>query len=329
MKLLTYVPKQGKEKNPRIGVALEEHFIIDLNSTAALYLREVLGEKDPNTLASPIVPSDMISFLCRGKEAMDLASRAVSFMQGFSTDKRNGPKGPDGKPCIFSLEDIQLKAPVPRPGKIIAMGLNFLSHVVENKTDPPEYPVGFLKASSAVIGPYDPVPYPRVTRQLDYEIELAIVIGKKGKDIPRDKAYDYVAGYCVLNDLSARDIQVKEMKKRLILLSKSLDALAPMGPWLVTKDEIADPHSLLMELFVNDEKEPRQKASTREMIFKVPDLIEYWSQMTLEPGDIITSGTPAGIGLYRQPEPNQWLLKPGDVVEARIEKLGALRNKII
>ncbi len=329
MKLVTYVPKQSGEGNPRIGVLLDEHFIMDLHSATVLYLREVLREKDPSAFASRIVPSDMISFLCRGKEAMDLASRTVRFMQGFSTHNKDGPKGPDGKPVIFSLGDVRLKAPVLRPGKIIAMGLNFMSHVEENKTDPPEYPVGFLKAPSAVTGPYDPIPYPRATKQLDYEVELAIVIGQKGKEIPKEKALDYVAGYCIMNDLSARDLQAKEMRKRMILLSKGLDAMAPMGPYLVTPDEIADPDSLLMELQVNDEPEPRQKAYTSEMIFKVHDLVAYWSQMTLEPGDVITSGTPAGIGLYRGPDPNAWLLKPGDVVEARIEKLGAIRNRIV
>jgi 2-keto-4-pentenoate hydratase/2-oxohepta-3-ene-1,7-dioic acid hydratase in catechol pathway len=173
------------------------------------------------------------------------------------------------------------------------------------------------------------VPYPHgSTKQLDYEIEMAIVVGKKGKNIPEEKAYDYVAGYMIMNDLSARDVQHKEMQKRLILLSKSLDGFAPVGPWLVTPDEIPDPHNLGMELWVNQESEPRQKSSTNQLIYNVPDLIAYWSQMTLEPGDIITSGTPGGVALFRQP-PEQWFLKPGDVVEARIEKLGFIRNKIV
>lgn len=329
MKLLTYVPKQGKEKNPRLGVLLGEKYVMDLQSAAILYLREVLREKDPSLLVSQTLPNEMIGFLSRGSEAMDLASRTASFMAGFSMSQKEGPKDLDGRPVLLKLEDVELKAPVPRPGKIIAMGLNFMSHVVENQTDPPEYPVGFLKASSSVVGPYDPVPYPRSTKQLDYEVELAVVIGRKGKEIPKEKAWDYIAGYSILNDLSARDLQAKEMKKRLILLSKSLDGLGPMGPWLVTRDEIPDPDSLLMELYVNDEKEPRQRAYTREMIFKIPELIHYWSQMTLEPGDIITSGTPAGIGLYRKPDPEAWLLKPGDVVRAKIEKLGEIRNRII
>ena len=210
------------------------------------------------------------------------------------------------------------------------MGLNFRDHAEENKVPIPELPVAFLKASSCVIGPYDSVPYPHdSTKQLDYEIEMAIVIGKKGKYVPKEKAFDYVAGYMIMNDLSARDIQHKEMQKRLVLLSKSLDAFGPLGPYLVTPDEIPDPHQLGMELWVNSEPEPRQKSSTNQLIYNVPDLIAYWSQMTLEPGDVITSGTPGGVAFFKQPDPEQWFLKPGDVVEARIERLGFIRNKIV
>jgi 2-keto-4-pentenoate hydratase/2-oxohepta-3-ene-1,7-dioic acid hydratase in catechol pathway len=230
---------------------------------------------------------------------------------------------------VFSPSKVSLRAPIPRPGKIIAMGLNFRDHAEENKVPIPEMPVGFLKASSCVVGPYDPVPYPQEsTKQLDYEIEMAIVIGKRGKNISREKAFDHVAGYMILNDLSARDIQHNEMQKRLVLLSKSLDGFGPMGPWLVTPEEIPDPHNLSMELRVNSESEPRQKSSTHQLIYDIPDLIAYWSQMTLEPGDVITSGTPGGVAFFRQP-PEQWFLKPGDVVEARIERLGFIRNKIV
>jgi 2-keto-4-pentenoate hydratase/2-oxohepta-3-ene-1,7-dioic acid hydratase in catechol pathway len=210
------------------------------------------------------------------------------------------------------------------------MGLNFRDHAEENKVPIPEMPVGFLKASSCVIGPYDPVPYPHdSTKQLDYEIEMAIVIGKKGKSVPKEKAFDYVAGYMIINDLSARDIQHMEMQKRLVLLSKSLDAFGPMGPYLVTPDEIPDPHQLGMELWVNSESKPRQKSSTNQLIYNIPDLIAYWSQMTLEPGDVITSGTPGGVAFFKQPDPEEWFLKPGDVVEARIERLGFIRNRIV
>jgi acylpyruvate hydrolase len=270
----------------------------------------------------------MVGFLSRGEEAFSIAKIAGEFAASWLKDKRVLPKTPEGDDLDYPVAGVTLAAPVPRPGKIIAMGLNFYDHAAENKVPLPEMPVGFLKAATSITGPGADVPYPRSTKQLDYEIEMAIVIGKKGKDIPKEKAMEHVVGYTILNDLSARDIQSKEMSKRLVLLSKSLDGLGPMGPWLVTKDEIPDPNNLAMELYVNEEAEPRQKSNTNQMVFKVADLVAYWSQMTLEPGDIISSGTPGGVGIFRQP-PEKWLLKPGDVVEAKIERLGILRNQII
>ena len=330
MKLATFEVKGGKKGQPMIGALLGDNYILALQPAAALYLNEGKREKDPYTAACRYVPGDMAAFLERGRTATDLARRTLKAVSEWQKSERKSLKGLRKETLIFPLTKVHLKAPVPRPGKIIAMGLNFRDHAEENKVPIPEIPVGFLKASSCVIGPYDPVPYPRdSTKQLDCEIEVAVVIGKKGKYVPREKAFDYVAGYMIINDLSARDIQNKEMQKKLVLLSKSLDAFGPTGPYLVTPDEIPDPHQLAMELWVNRESEPRQKSSTNQLIFSVPDLVAYWSQMTLEPGDVITSGTPGGVALFRQPDPEPWFLKPGDVVEARIERLGFIRNKIV
>jgi acylpyruvate hydrolase len=328
MRLVTFFPKTKKEGEMKIGVLLGENSILDLRAAAAFYLQQTGGEKDPGAFSLHRFPGSMVGFLSRGEEALAMAKKVEEFAAEWRKNKNIFPKTPEGEGLAYPLADVTLKAPIPRPGKIIAMGLNFYDHAAENKVPPPEMPVGFLKAATSIVGPGEPVPYPGSTKQLDYEIEMAIVIGKKGKDIPREKAMDYVAGYTILNDLSARDIQFREMSKKLVLLSKSLDGLGPLGPWLVMKDEIPDPHNLKMELYVNDETEPRQKSSTNQMVFKIPDLVAYWSQMTLEPGDIISSGTPGGVGIFRQP-PEKWLLKPGDVVEARIEKLGVLRNQIV
>lgn len=329
MKLVTFGLKGSKEKQLLLGVILDEDIILNLQPAAALYLKEFEKEKNPYPLAAQLIPADMVGFLRQGKAAMNLARRTMKAIAKRPKTEKKGLKGLRQESLFFPLSGVFLKAPVPRPGKIIAMGLNFRDHAAENKVPIPEMPVGFLKASSAVAGPYDSILYPPSTRQLDYEIELCIVIGKKGKNISPEKAFDYVAGYTIMNDLSARDIQAKEMGKRLILLAKSLDAFGPMGPYLATKDEIPDPHNLGMELWVNKESEPRQRSSTNQMIFKIPDLIAYWSQMTLEPGDVITSGTPGGVALFRQPDPERWLLKPGDVVEAKIESLGFIRNAIV
>ena len=328
MKLATFLPGAKGKAEVKIGILLDENCILDLRAAAGFYFQKTGRDKDPGIFSLDRFPGNMAGFLSRGEEALSMAKKAGEFAAGWLKDKNVLPKTPEGEDLAYALADITLMAPVPRPGKIIAMGLNFYDHAAENKVPPPEMPVGFLKAASSVTGPRAEVPYPRSTKQLDYEIEMAIVIGKKGKDIPKEQAMDYVAGYTILNDLSARDIQSAEMKKRLVLLSKSLDGLGPMGPWLVTKDEIPDPDNLAMELYVNNEPEPRQKSNTNQMVFKVADLVAYWSQMTLEPGDIISSGTPGGVAIFRQP-PEKWLLKPGDVVEARIEKLGTLRNRIV
>jgi 2-keto-4-pentenoate hydratase/2-oxohepta-3-ene-1,7-dioic acid hydratase in catechol pathway len=330
MKWVTFVAKGSKDRQPQVGALLDDQSVLALQPAAALYLKEVEKEKDPFSTASRLAPMDMVAFLERGKTAMNLARRTLKAVAQWQKTEKRALRGLRKEPLIFPLAKVFLKAPVPRPGKIIAMGLNFRDHAEENKVPIPELPVGFLKASSCVVGPYDPVPYPHdSTKQLDYEIEMAIVVGKKGKNVPKEKAYEYVAGYTIINDLSARDIQNKEMQKRLVLLSKSLDAFGPMGPYLVTPDEMPDPHNLGMELWVDQETAPRQKSSTNQLIYKVPDLIAYWSQMTLEPGDVITSGTPGGVAVFRQPDPQQWFLKPGDVVEARIEGLGFIRNKIV
>ncbi len=329
MRLVTFEAKGGKKGQSMLGALLDDHSVLNLQPAAALYLKGK-KEKDPYTVASRYIPADMAGFLGQGKKAMDLARRTLKFISQWRKTEKKALVGLRKEPLIFPLSRVSLKAPVLRPGKIVAMGLNFRDHAEENKVPIPELPVGFLKAASCVTGPYDSVPYPHgSTKQLDYEIEMAIVIGRKGKNIPKERAYDYVAGYMIMNDLSARDVQHKEMQKRLILLSKSLDGFAPVGPWLVTPDEIPDPHDLRMELWVNQEAEPRQKSSTNQLIYKVPDLIAYWSQMTLEPGDIITSGTPGGVAFFRQPDPEQWFLKPGDVVEAKIERLGEIRNQIV
>ena len=323
MKLATWTKTGQEGDEPRLGILLDDRSMLDLQPAAALYLREKEKEKKSSRLAAELIPMDMCAFLSKGDEAMNLARLTVDFIQ---THRQKRGKE---KKMIYSPDEIRFKPPVPRPGKFIAMGLNFHDHAVEIKAPIPQNPRAFLKVSSALIGHGEPVPYPSITRELDYEVELAVVIGRKGKDISPEKAYEYIAGYTIVNDLSARDIQRVEAKERALYISKNLDALGPMGPCLVTRDEIADPQALTMELYVNQEPEPRQKSTPAAMIFKIPELVAYWSQMTLEPGDVISSGTPGGVAASRQPDPGPWFLKRGDVVEARIQELGVLRNSIV
>lgn len=211
---------------------------------------------------------------------------------------------------------------VPNPGKILCVGLNYRRHAIESGLDIPKTPLLFSKFNNAIAAPEEDIPLPRGSVENDYEAELVVVIGKEGKYIPENKAMDYVMGYCNGNDLSARDLQ---MLTSQWLLGKSLDKFMPIGPYLVTRDELPDPQNLPIRCWLNDEL--RQDSNTADMIFTIPEIISYASQyMTLESGDIITTGTPEGV-IYGMQE-KVWL-KPGDEVVVEIGDLGKLRNKMI
>lgn len=217
-----------------------------------------------------------------------------------------------------------LLAPVPDPAKVICIGLNYRDHAAESGMEIPEEPICFGKFGNTIIGPEEPIRLPRVARQVDYEAELVVVIGKRGYEIPRENVFEYVAGYCNGHDVSARDWQLGKPGKQW-LLGKTPDTFAPIGPWLVTHDEVDDPHELEILLRLNGQT--MQQGNTREFIFGVDELVAYLSQiMTLEPGDLIFTGTPAGVGAGRKPP--VWL-KPEDRVEVEIEKLGILSNPVV
>ena len=217
------------------------------------------------------------------------------------------------------VEGAALLAPLPRPPRIIALGLNYAAHARETGKEPPKEPIFFMKASTAVIGPDEPVVIPKGTGRVDHEVELAVIIGREGKNISRKKAADHIAGYTVLNDVTARDMQSRDMAaSRPWFLSKSFDTFAPMGPCIALADEIKPPVHLDLTLRVNGEV--RQKSNTRDLIFDIPELIHRLSRyITLEPGDVIATGTPSGISA----------IEPGDVMEAEIEKIGVLRNPVV
>ncbi len=223
---------------------------------------------------------------------------------------------------FLSLSGVKILPPVTEPSKIICVGLNYLDHCKENNLPMPQSPVLFSKFPSAIVGDGDLIIHPAITQKLDFEAELAIVIGRQAKAVPEAKALNYVAGYTICNDVSARDIQAADGQW---VRAKSLDTFAPLGPWLVTPEEIPDPSHLSIQCRLNGELV--QNSNTSEMIFKVPYLIAFISQaITLYPGDIISTGTPSGVGQFRNPP---LFMKPGDVVEVEIEKIGKLKNKII
>jgi 2-keto-4-pentenoate hydratase/2-oxohepta-3-ene-1,7-dioic acid hydratase in catechol pathway len=229
----------------------------------------------------------------------------------------------------LALDHATLLAPIPRPYKnIVCLGKNYAAHVSETSRalgrhdTPPDHPVFFTKAVTTINHPDGIIPYDAsISTHIDWEVELALIIGRTGKNIHRDEAMDYVFGYTIMNDITARDIQ---RRHRQYYKGKSLDGSAPLGPWIVTADEIADPHALGLRLRVNGVT--MQEASTSAMIHTIPDIIAILSQgTTLEAGDIIATGTPEGVGMAMEPPQ---FLKPGDVVEAEIEGIGVLRNRI-
>jgi acylpyruvate hydrolase len=223
---------------------------------------------------------------------------------------------------VLGSTDIKFAAPILSPQKIIGVGLNYRDHCEENHLKPPQFPITFAKYPSAIIGPEEAIDlHAHVTRQVDYEAEFAFVIGKQARHVSRQEALDYVAGYTIVNDVSARDLQFAEGQW---VRAKSLDTFCPLGPALVTKDEIPDPHSLDIKCVLNGATV--QHSNTRHLLFGVQDLVSHLSSsITLLPGDIISTGTPGGVGYYKKP---QLFLKSGDRVQVEIDRIGILGNPV-
>jgi acylpyruvate hydrolase len=252
------------------------------------------------------LPSDMLQFLCAGEPAGRLARRATA--------------DPDER-ALVAVDDVTLFAPVPRPGKLICVGHNYYDHAVD-ASNPEEYPTFFAKFANTVIGHQQSIVYPRLPVQLDYEAELAVVIGKRARCVDQNRAIEVVAGYTIFNDVTARDYQPRSSQW---MIRKSFDTFGPMGPALVSADEVPDPGNLNLTLDLNGVQ--RQHSSTSNLIFPIPFLIAYLTRtMTLDPGDVIATGTPSGTGAMQKPPA---FMKPGDVVRIRIERLGELVNPVV
>ncbi len=271
--------------------------------------------RDNDVVLLDNVAPDMLSLIEMGASGLRRASQIVA--EARPQDKR-------------PLDRIKLLAPIPRPRKnIVCLGMNYVEHAYESlraKGLPetlPEHPVFFTKAVTSINDPDGPIPLDMsITQQLDYEVELAIVIGARGKNIRREDAMSYVWGYTIVNDVSARDLQTRHQQ---FFKSKSLDGYCPLGPCILTADELPDPSELSLRLRVNGET--RQASTVADLIFDIPTIIEVLSLgQTLEPGDIIATGTPSGVGMGRRPPE---YLKVGDVVEAEIDRIGVLRNYVV
>ena len=295
MKLATYARNEGP---PRVG-------IVDAAGESLVDVVEILGSGAPTT---------MLDLLAAGPELLER-------LRGASTDAAARDS--------LSVGDVTLLAPIPRPRKnVFCVGWNYLEHFEEGERirqsgqELPAHPVLFSKVPTSVTGPYDPIPFdPRVSEKIDWEVELALVIGVGGKNISEERAWDHIFGYTVANDVSARDLQRQHGGQWL--KGKSLDGHCPMGPWIVTPDEI-DPNNVRVTSRVNGQT--KQDSNTRHLYFKIPRLLRELSLgITLEPGDILLTGTPEGVGYARTPPE---FLKPGDLLETEIEGIGTLRNRV-
>ncbi|GAE25625.1 fumarylacetoacetate hydrolase family protein [Halalkalibacter wakoensis JCM 9140] len=219
------------------------------------------------------------------------------------------------------LDDVKWRAPIENPGKVVCVGNNYMDHCIEQNVEPPKQPLIFSKWPSCLIANGEEIELPEESKQVDFEAELAVVIGKKGKHISEEEAVDYIFGYTIMNDVSARDVQFGDGQW---VRGKSFDTFAPLGPVLVSKDEITDPQNLDIKLTVNDTV--YQDSNTKQMIFSIPYIIAYLSKgFTFEPGDIVATGTPHGVGVFRNPAV---FLQKGDVCSIEIDQIGTLQNKV-
>jgi acylpyruvate hydrolase len=319
MKLVTF--ETGGEN--RVGTmqgdfVVDIAFLIDALRSGSLGVGPQPGLKEAVKMvfAGRPGPFHMIDLLQRG-EAWRRALEEILEAVTASQEPSRLPQG-----VFRPLEQVRLRAPLLRPGKIVCVGLNYESHRAEQDLKSPARPVFFLKSSNTICGPGDPLVLPPNSTGVDYEAEFVAVIGKRGKGIPEERVFEHIAGYTILNDVSARDMQYSD---RQWFRGKSCDTFGPIGPWIVTADEIPDPHSLRISLTLNGRT--MQDSNTCDLIFKIPFLVSYLSQsLTWEVGDLLSTGTPGGVGHYHKPPV---YLKPGDVVSITVEGIGTLTNPVV
>jgi 2-keto-4-pentenoate hydratase/2-oxohepta-3-ene-1,7-dioic acid hydratase in catechol pathway len=256
----------------------------------------------------------MLAFIQAGAAATTAAASALAY----AVERSEG--------LVYDFEQVRLRAPISRPGKILCSGVNYLGHKQENPSAVlPETPGFFVKLSSAIVGPGDPIVLPKMSAQVDYEVEFAAVLGRRLRRASEAEAQAAVFGYTILHDVSARDIQMKAPQPNQISLGKNFDTFAPIGPCIVTADELPRPDNLWLRTILNGQVV--QDGSTSEWLFALPYMLAFLSNiMTLDPGDIVTTGTPAGVGYFRQP---QLFLEPGDLVALEVEGIGRLENPVI
>jgi 2-keto-4-pentenoate hydratase/2-oxohepta-3-ene-1,7-dioic acid hydratase in catechol pathway len=317
MRLVTFLDKSARQ---HVGALTHDRRIADLSAAHNLVLRD--HKSDAGVAA---VPADMRALFEGGDRSLDAARAALEFVETQKPDE-----GVGGEPVFYRREDVQLKAPI-IPKKFFHTAGNFREHHHEAEKAGFSHPVlpwiMFFQNVDAIIGPDEPVIFPpHLTEELDYELELAIVLKKAGKHFTAKQAHEYVGGYVIFNDITARDIQRTEMKSGVFSFCKGIDSFCPLGPHIVTADEIKDPHNLAMELRVNGES--RQVSHSSKMSVTIPEILAHYSAMGYSAGDVVSTGTVSGVAAFSA-DPKAWFLKPGDVMECEIEQIGVLRNPVI
>jgi 2-keto-4-pentenoate hydratase/2-oxohepta-3-ene-1,7-dioic acid hydratase in catechol pathway len=323
MKLVTF---ENSVRQSRIGATTRDGRVVDLNSASALYLRDVRQEGAYTRLADALVPANMRALFEGGDSSLDAARQAFDH----ALDQRGNLAGVHGEPVFYAASEVRLKAPI-IPKKFFHTAGNFREHHEEATKAGFSHPVMpwivFFQNVDAIIGHEEPVIYPEhLTQELDYELELAVVLKKSGKHFTPEEAGSHVGGYVIFNDITARDIQRREMKSGVFSFCKGIDTFCPLGPWIVTADEIPDAHNLAMELRVNGES--RQRSHSSKMSVKIPEILSHYSPMGYSAGDVVSTGTVSGVAAFSG-DPKAWYLKAGDVMECEIEKIGVLRNRVI
>jgi 2-keto-4-pentenoate hydratase/2-oxohepta-3-ene-1,7-dioic acid hydratase in catechol pathway len=323
MKLVTF---HSQARENRIGGLTPDGLIVDLNAAYALYLRNVEREGAFYALADARVPADMRGLFANGDRGLDGARVALEYAQ------KEGPeiRGASGEAIFYRRDAVEIRAPI-SPKKFFHTAGNFREHHEEAQKSGFSHPVlpwiVFFQNVDAIIGPDEEIVYPEhLTEELDYELELAVVLKKSGKHFSAERAGDYIGGYVIFNDVTARDIQRTEMKSGVFSFCKGIDTFCPLGPHIVTADEIPNPNNLAMELRVNGKV--RQQSHSSKMSVTVPEIIAHYSPMGYSAGDVLSTGTVSGVAAFSG-DPKSLYLRPGDVVECEIEKIGVLRNPVV
>jgi 2-keto-4-pentenoate hydratase/2-oxohepta-3-ene-1,7-dioic acid hydratase in catechol pathway len=323
MKLVTF-HSQGREN--RIGALTPDGRIVDLNAAYALYLRNAKQEGPFYALADARVPADMRGLFANGDRGLDAARVALEYARTEGPEMR----GASGESIFFRRGAVKIKAPI-SPKKFFHTAGNFREHHEEAQKSGFSHPVlpwiVFFQNVDAIIGQDEEIVYPEhLTEELDYELELAVVLKKSGKHFSAERAGEYIGGYVIFNDVTARDIQRTEMKSGVFSFCKGIDTFCPLGPHIVTADEIPNPNNLAMELRVNGKV--RQQSHSSKMSVTVPEIVAHYSPMGYSAGDVLSTGTVSGVAAFSG-DPKSLYLKPGDVVECEIEKIGILRNPVV